>query len=176
MARSNKPPRCLPRLLALRFFGLGVLGLFWGSCSRESTKKVADLSAAEGSPAPPTVTVSCAPEADKDAAKSGPPLGFLRQPAPARIEDKDVRSAMYSVGEFPPHAPSLRPGPEDDRQLIDVYCVGCHSTAYIAMQPPLSRTQWEAEVQKMRSTFGAVVPDPAAQRIATFLHAYYGRR
>jgi len=176
LARSNKPSRCLPRLLALRFIGLGVLGIFAGSCSRQSTKKAVDLSASEGSPAPPTVLVACAPEAEKGAVKSGPPLGFLRQPAPARIEDKDVRSAMYSVGEFPPNAPSLRPGPEDDRQLIDVYCVGCHSTAYITMQPPLSRMQWEAEVQKMRSAFGAVVPDPAAQRIATFLHAYYGRK
>lgn len=83
-------------------------------------------------------------------------------------------AALYEVGEFPLRTPSLRPGPEDDRQLVEVYCVGCHSTTYITMQPPLSRAGWEAEVKKMRGAFGAVVPDPAATRIATYLSAYYG--
>lgn len=82
--------------------------------------------------------------------------------------------ALYEVGAFPLRKTDLRPGPEDDRQLLEVYCVGCHSTAYIAMQPPLSRTAWEAEVQKMRGAYGAVIPDPAASRIATYLSSYYG--
>jgi hypothetical protein len=103
-------------------------------------------------------------------------LGLLRQPKVVRLADKDAASAVYSIGELPPNPPSLRPGPEDDRHLLEVYCIGCHSTAYIATQPPLSRASWEAEVNKMRSAYGAVVPDPAAQRIATYLHSYYGGR
>jgi hypothetical protein len=151
--------------------------LLLSACTPQSAKKpVTDRSAAELAAAPPVVTVACAPQVDAASKSSGPPLGLLHQPAYARVEEKDLRSAVYDVGEFPENAPPLRPGPEDDRRLLDVYCVGCHSTAYIAMQPPLTRAQWEAEVQKMRSAFGAVVPDPAAQRIATFLHAYYGRR
>ncbi len=147
------------------------------ACSRGSPKPpVADLTAPESAAAAPTVTVACAKDGEKPTAASAPPLGILRQPAVARLDDKDVRSAVYAIGEPPANPPVLRPGPEDDRQLVEVYCVGCHSTAYIATQPALSRAQWEAEVQKMRSAFGAVVPDPAAQRIATFLHAYYGRR
>lgn len=82
---------------------------------------------------------------------------------------------LYEVGPFPLRATELKPGPEDDRQLVELYCVGCHSTSYIAMQPPLSRTGWESEVQKMRATFGAVIPDAAATRISTYLSAYYGR-
>lgn len=82
--------------------------------------------------------------------------------------------ALYEVGAFPVRMTELRPGPEEDRRLVEVYCVGCHSTAYIAMQPPLSQKGWEAEVQKMRSTFGAVIPDPAAARITAYLSTYYG--
>lgn len=153
------------------------------SCQRPAPPKIATVSP-PGAPEPPTttqnpvptVTVACAPEPDKPGPSSQPPLGLLRQPAVSRIDDKDLRTAVYAVGDFPANAPGLRPGPDDDRQLIDVYCVACHSTAYITMQPPLSRAQWEAEVAKMRSAFGAVVPDAAAQRIATFLHAYYGRK
>lgn len=99
-------------------------------------------------------------------------LGALRQPAPMRLGAQ--AASLYEVGAFPLRQTELRPGPEDDRQLLEVYCVGCHSTAYIAMQPPLSRAGWEAEVKKMRGTFGAVIPDPAATRIATYLSAYYG--
>ena len=62
----------------------------------------------------------------------------------------------------------------DDKRLVEVYCVGCHSTTYIAMQPPLSRSGWEATIKKMRGSYGAVIPDPAAERIVTYLSAYYG--
>lgn len=171
--------RCLPAWPPLATaVALSVL-----SCQRPAPPKIATVSP-PGAPEPPTttqnpvptVTVACAPEPDKPGPSSQPPLGLLRQPAVSRIDDKDLRTAVYAVGDFPANAPGLRPGPDDDRQLIDVYCVACHSTAYITMQPPLSRAQWEAEVAKMRSAFGAVVPDVAAQRIATFLHAYYGRK
>lgn len=99
-------------------------------------------------------------------------LGALLQPAPMRLGGQPA--SLYEVGAFPLRQTQLRPGPDDDRQLVEVYCVGCHSTAYIAMQPPLSRAGWEAEVRKMRGSFGAVIPDPAATRIATYLSAYYG--
>jgi hypothetical protein len=118
----------------------------------------------------------CPPPPPPPVNSDRPALGLLQQPKVARLADKEAASAVYSIGEFPSNPPPLRPGPEDDRHLLEVYCIGCHSTAYIAMQPPLSRQTWEAEVAKMRSAYGAVVPDPAEQRIATFLHSYYGGR
>lgn len=128
--------------------------------------------------APDSASVAASPEApattpvrpDPPTTPSG--LGALLQPAPMKIGSQ--APALYEVGAFPLRKTDLRPGPEDDRQLLEVYCVGCHSTAYIAMQPPLSRTAWEAEVQKMRGAYGAVIPDPAASRIATYLSSYYG--
>lgn len=97
-------------------------------------------------------------------------LGALRQPEPVLPRE----GAVYEVAEFPPRSPELRVGTEDDSNLVGVYCVGCHSPAYIAGQPPLTRAGWEAEVNKMRTAYGAAIPDPVATRIATYLHAYYG--
>jgi hypothetical protein len=97
-------------------------------------------------------------------------LGMLRQPVPA----KPSPDAVYAVAEFPLHTPPLQDGTADDRRLVEIYCVGCHSTTYISMQPPLPRAKWEAEVKKMIAAYGAVIPEPVALRIATYLHAYYG--
>ena len=171
----------MPHKVGMPLRSIGVMPLLCGllpaalSCSgRVPAPRSMDLTATEDVSVLPAVAVACTPEAEQK--PQGPVLGLLRQPAVARIEDAELRSAVYAVGEFPSNPSVLRPGPEDDRHLIDVYCVDCHSSAYITMQPPLSRAQWEAEVAKMRAAFGAVVPDPAAQRIATFLHAYYGRK
>jgi hypothetical protein len=133
-----------------------------GCPQRQATVAAADLApAAPDSPAPPP---------PRETAPAG--LGSLRQPAPMKMGA--LAPGVYAVGPFPPRETVLRPGPEDDRHLVEVYCVGCHSPAYIAMQPPLSGKQWEAEVKKMRQAFGAVIPDAAATRIATYLAAYYG--
>jgi hypothetical protein len=96
----------------------------------------------------------------------------MPQPAPMRMGGQ--AATLYEVGAFPLRTVKLRPGPEDDMRLVEIYCVGCHSPLYVAMQPPLSRAGWEAEVQKMRNTYGAVIPDPTATRIATYLSSYYG--
>ncbi len=120
----------------------------------------------------PTESPETKPPAAAPSAAEPAGLGFLRQPAPMRGTGKEA--ALYEIGAFPLRTITLRPGPEDDVQLVQIYCVGCHSTAYIAMQPQLSRATWEAEVKKMRGTFGAVIPDPVATRIVTYLSAYYG--
>ena len=43
-------------------------------------------------------------------------------------------------------------------QPLQTHCQLCHSSDYLATQPPLSRTQWTAIVEKMRGKFGAVIP------------------
>lgn len=37
-------------------------------------------------------------------------------------------------------------------------CLLCHSMDYVTTQPPLTRPQWTAIVEKMRGKFGAVIP------------------
>ncbi len=53
------------------------------------------------------------------------------------------------------------------------FCSLCHSTRYITMQPPLPAASWEAEVTRLRKTFGAPVPDPPAALIIKYLQAHY---
>lgn len=55
------------------------------------------------------------------------------------------------------------------------YCLTCHSSAYVAMQPPFTKAQWTAEVLKMRTAYGAAIPDDAVAPIADYLTATYGK-
>jgi len=55
------------------------------------------------------------------------------------------------------------------------YCLTCHSSAYVSTQPPLTKTQWTAEVTKMRKAYGAAIPDDAASAIVDYLTATYGK-
>ena len=41
------------------------------------------------------------------------------------------------------------------KNLVVANCIICHSPSYITMQPAFPRKVWEAEVAKMRTTFGA---------------------
>ena len=43
-------------------------------------------------------------------------------------------------------------------QPLQTHCQLCHSSDYIATQPPLTRAQWTSIVEKMRGKFGAVIP------------------
>jgi hypothetical protein len=105
-----------------------------------------------------------------DEARLPSELGLLRQPKPTL----PAEGSVYAVADFPQHTPPLQEGTEDDRSLVEIYCVGCHSTTYISNQPALPRARWEAEVKKMITAYGAAIPEPVAVRIATYLHSYYG--
>jgi len=54
-------------------------------------------------------------------------------------------------------------------------CLTCHSSAYVSMQPRLSRAQWSAEVAKMVKAYGAPVPDDQVPVIVDYLTAEYGK-
>ena len=41
------------------------------------------------------------------------------------------------------------------------------------MQPPLPAATWEAEVNKMKETFGAAIPDDRTKKIILYLQAHY---
>jgi hypothetical protein len=66
----------------------------------------------------------------------------------------------------------LKPGP--DKAKADSYCMICHSTDYITMQPPFSKAQWTATVTKMIKTFGAPIPPEDAEKVINYLATAYG--
>jgi hypothetical protein len=94
-------------------------------------------------------------------------LAKLPQPARATITDDSV----YAVSAYPQYAPELAEG--EGRAETASFCNLCHSARYITMQPPLPAATWDAEVTKMRKTFGATIPDVSAALITKYLQAHY---
>jgi mono/diheme cytochrome c family protein len=94
-------------------------------------------------------------------------LGILQQAAPVeRLPDSNYEASAYP-------APSTDLAPGDGLQDVQIYCNTCHSPRYITMQPPLSATTWEAEVEKMDKAFGAGIPEDSKQKIVLYLRAHY---
>jgi sulfite dehydrogenase (cytochrome) subunit B len=54
------------------------------------------------------------------------------------------------------------------------YCLTCHSSAYVSIQPGLSTAQWTAEVEKMKNVYGAPIPDDQVSTLVTYLATEYG--
>jgi hypothetical protein len=94
-------------------------------------------------------------------------LGHLQQPPPVALAEDSV----YQVSAYPLYPPDLAEG--EGRAETEGFCSLCHSTRYITMQPPLPAATWEAEVTKMRKTFGAPIPDASALVIIKYLQAHY---
>jgi hypothetical protein len=74
---------------------------------------------------------------------------------------------------LPPEKTVLKDGA--GKELIVGQCLLCHSTDYISTQPPLTRAQWQATVEKMRAKFGAPTPTNAIPTIVDYLTAGYGK-
>lgn len=79
--------------------------------------------------------------------------------------------ATYDGGQYPIYYPDLAPG--DGKDDVENNCELCHSPRYITMQPVLPAQAWSDEVNKMRKTYGASIPDDTAQRIIQYLGTHY---
>jgi hypothetical protein len=94
-------------------------------------------------------------------------FGQLLQPSSATLTDDSV----YQISAYQLYPPELAEG--EGRAETESFCSLCHSTRYIIMQPPLPAAAWEAEVTKMRKTFGAPISDASASLIINYLQAHY---
>jgi hypothetical protein len=64
-----------------------------------------------------------------------------------------------------------------DRPGLDKFtsgCTPCHTGRYLLEQPTFPRKTWEAEVDKMRKTYGAPVSDEDTKPIVDYLVAVRG--
>ncbi len=68
---------------------------------------------------------------------------------------------------------AFKPGP--GLAAAQANCLTCHSSAYVSTQPVLSRAQWNAEVLKMRTAYGAQIADDQVPAIVEYLTAQYGK-
>jgi len=87
------------------------------------------------------------------------------------LPEPSSTDANYTVGQYPLFEPELAAG--DGKETLELYCSTCHTPRFVTMQPPLPAETWAAEVEKMRKTFGASIPDDDAKKIAQYLGAHY---
>ena len=59
-------------------------------------------------------------------------------------------------------------------ELAKTYCLTCHSTEYVSIQPPFPRKYWETIVKKMTEKFGAPSPGEQLAPLVNYLTTFYG--
>jgi hypothetical protein len=82
------------------------------------------------------------------------------------------RWAKVSV-ELPVSEASFPPG---DGAEITGQCLICHSAGMVLRQPPLTKDEWTAEINKMRNSFGAPLPSGQVEALARYLYRINGRK
>jgi hypothetical protein len=54
-------------------------------------------------------------------------------------------------------------------------CQICHSAGMVLTQPPLKRDEWRAEIMKMRTAYGAPIPEDQVGALVEYLKNINGR-
>lgn len=83
-----------------------------------------------------------------------------------------VRFKVVGV-DLPASSRKFPPGINSD--LIVTHCLMCHSPGMILEQPPLTESEWAKVTNKMRSHFGAPIPEDDISAIARYLSTINGR-
>lgn len=101
--------------------------------------------------------------------------GYYTPTGPETIQQM-LRGAVstdsnFDAGQYPIYYPELAPG--EGKDDVENNCELCHSPRYVTMQPALPAQAWAEEVNKMRRTFGASIPDDTAQKIIQYLGSHY---
>jgi cytochrome c5 len=67
---------------------------------------------------------------------------------------------------FPPGAGS---------DIASSQCQICHSAGMVLTQPPLKKDEWRAEIIKMRTVYGAPIPEDQVEGLVEYLRNINGR-
>ena len=99
--------------------------------------------------------------------------------APAMAQDaakKDAAPRPWTIVrvELPASDKSFPPGIGAD--VASSQCLNCHSAGMVLTQPPLKKDEWRAEIMKMRSTYGAPIPEDQVEGLAEYLKNINGRQ
>ena len=62
----------------------------------------------------------------------------------------------------------------DGADVANGYCLMCHSAGMVLRQPPLTQSQWLAEIQKMRAFWGSLLPAEQDAALARYLAGING--
>jgi hypothetical protein len=88
---------------------------------------------------------------------------------------KDAASRQWAIVrvELPVSDVPFPPGVGSD--IATGQCLICHSAAMVLTQPPLKKDEWRAEIMKMRSSYGAPIPDAQVDGLLEYLSNINGR-
>jgi len=73
---------------------------------------------------------------------------------------------------LPPETATFKPA--KGAELAQANCLICHSSEYIASQPPMPRKFWEANVKKMIEKYAAPTPPDITSALVDYLVTSYG--
>jgi mono/diheme cytochrome c family protein len=88
-------------------------------------------------------------------------------------KDAPLRQWAIVRVELPASEEHFPPGIGAD--VASSQCLICHSAGMILTQPPLKKDEWRAEILKMRSVYGAPIPDDQVDGLAEYLKNINGR-
>jgi cytochrome c5 len=54
-------------------------------------------------------------------------------------------------------------------------CQICHSAGMVLAQPPLKKSEWRTEILKMRTAYGAPIPEDQVEALSEYLKNINGR-
>jgi cytochrome c5 len=60
--------------------------------------------------------------------------------------------------------------------IANSQCLICHSAGMVLTQPPLKKDEWRAEIMKMRSSYGAPIPEDQVDGLSEYLTNISGRQ
>jgi mono/diheme cytochrome c family protein len=97
-----------------------------------------------------------------------------RAASPSGKKDEASRRwAMVRV-ELPASDEIFPPGVGAD--IATSQCLICHSAGMVLQQPPLTKSEWRAEIIKMRSAYGAPIPDDQVDGLSEYLKSINGQQ
>jgi mono/diheme cytochrome c family protein len=88
---------------------------------------------------------------------------------------KDLASRQWGIVkvELPASDESFPPGV--GAEIANSQCQICHSAGMVLTQPPLKKDEWRAEIIKMRTVYGAPMPENEVEGLAEYLRTINGR-
>lgn len=60
-------------------------------------------------------------------------------------------------------------------EIATSQCLVCHSAGMVLTQPPLKKDEWRAEIMKMRTVYGATIPEDQVDGLSEYLKNINGR-
>jgi mono/diheme cytochrome c family protein len=90
----------------------------------------------------------------------------------ARSQAADSQKWAKVTVDLPVSRTAFPPGNGAD--IANGQCLICHSAGMVLRQPPLTEDEWTAEINKMRTAFGAPVPADQIAALAKYLQSING--